>query len=93
METMSAAEKHDRISFRMFWETMAMVLLAMVLGLLVNQIHTGRLSLVGDWSSEARVTPDSGKDTTISLEEATLRPSRLAGRFEGLIKTDEIPNT
>ena len=54
----------------MFWETMAMVLLAVVLGLLVNQLRPGRLPLVGDWSPEAQLTLESGKSLVISLDEA-----------------------
>ncbi|MCJ7687371.1 MAG: rhodanese-like domain-containing protein, partial [Desulfobacteraceae bacterium] len=70
MERTRTAEKRDRIGFRMFWETTAMVLLAVVLGLLVNQLRPGRLALVGDWSPEAQLTLDSGKNIAISLEEA-----------------------
>ena len=69
MERVKAAEKRDRIGFRMLWETMAMVLLAVVLGLLVNQLRPGRLPLVGDWSAEARLTLDSGESMVVSLDE------------------------
>ena len=54
----------------MFWETMAMVVLAIGLGLIVNQLRPGRLPLVGDWSAEARLTLDTGDSMVISLEEA-----------------------
>ncbi len=60
----------NRIGLRMFWETMAMVVLAIGLGLVVNQFRPGRLSLVGDWSAEARLTRDTGGSMVISLEEA-----------------------
>jgi len=70
MERTRTAEKRDRIGFRMFWETTAMVLLAVVLGLLVNQLRPGALPLVGDWSPEAQLTLDSGESMVISLEEA-----------------------
>ncbi|MBW2112864.1 MAG: rhodanese-like domain-containing protein [Deltaproteobacteria bacterium] len=54
----------------MFWETMAMVVLAIGLGLVVNQFRPGRLPLVGDWSAEARLTLYSDKSMVIPLGEA-----------------------
>ena len=70
MEKMKASEKRNRIGFRMFWESMAMVLLAIGLGLVVNQFLPGRLPLVGDWSAEARLTLDTGNSMVVSLDEA-----------------------
>jgi rhodanese-related sulfurtransferase len=70
MERVKAAGKRNRIGFRMFWETTAMVLLAIGLGLVVNQFRPGRLTLVQDWSAEARLTLDSAKSMVIPLGEA-----------------------
>jgi len=47
-----------------------MVLLAIGLGLVVNQFRPGRLTLVQDWSAEARLTLDSAKSMVIPLGEA-----------------------
>ena len=54
----------------MFWQTTAIVLLAVTLGLLINQIHPGRLPLVGDWSPEAQLTLDSGESMVVSIDQA-----------------------
>ena len=60
----------EGIGFRMFWQAGAMVLLAVTMGVLVNQIRSDRLPLVADWSAEARLTLESGESMVISLEEA-----------------------
>lgn len=67
---MKGAEERNRNGFRMFWETMAMVLLAIGSGIVVNQLRPGWLPLVGNWSAEARLTHDQGNSMVISLEEA-----------------------
>lgn len=46
------------------------MLAACATGLMVNVVRPGGLTLVGDWSPEARLTTDSGESMGISLEEA-----------------------
>ena len=58
------------IGSRMFRQAGAIVLLAVTIGVLVNQIRSDRLPLVADWSPEARLTFESGASMVISLEEA-----------------------
>jgi len=58
------------IGSRMFRQAGAVVLLAVTIGVLVNQIRSDRLTLVADWSPEARLTLESGESMMISLEEA-----------------------
>ena len=70
MERTRAAARGDRIGSRMFWQTTAIVFLAVALGLLVNQLRPGRLPLVADWSPEAQLTLESGEILVISLDEA-----------------------
>jgi len=62
--------KREQIGFRMFWQTGFIVLLAIILAVLVNQIRSDRLPLVADWSPEARLTLESGESMVISIEEA-----------------------
>jgi len=61
---------HEQIVFRAFWQVGAIVLLAVTLGVLVNQIRSDRLALVADWSPEAQLTLESGESMVIPLEEA-----------------------
>lgn len=70
MERLKSEGKSNRIGPQMFWQSTTIVLLAAALGILVNQIHPGRLPLVGDWSPEAQLTLYSGENMAISLEEA-----------------------
>lgn len=60
----------EGIGFRMFWQTGSIVLLAVILAFLVNQIRSDRLGLVADWSVEAQLAQESGQNMVISLEEA-----------------------
>ena len=58
-------------------QTLALPLLAALLGLLVNQARSDSIPLLGDWSPEARITLKFGKNILIPLEEA--RSKFLAG--------------
>jgi len=58
------------IGSRMFRQAGAIALLAVTIGVLVNQMRSDRLTLVADWSPEARLTFKSGASVVISLEEA-----------------------
>jgi len=46
------------------------LLTALVLGLIVNQVRSDPVPLLGDWSPEARITLKFGKNILIPLEEA-----------------------
>jgi rhodanese-related sulfurtransferase len=52
------------------WQSGVIVLVAIAVGLLVNQVRPGRLALVGDWSPKAQLTTDSGINLEIPLEDA-----------------------
>jgi rhodanese-related sulfurtransferase len=65
METL-LKNKHGRG----LWQAVVIVLAACAAGLLANVVRPNGLTLVGDWSPEARLTTDSGESMVISLEEA-----------------------
>jgi len=44
--------------------------MAVVLGLIVNQLRSDSMPLLGDWSPEARITLKFGKNILIPFEEA-----------------------
>jgi len=46
------------------------IISAAALGFLVNQLRSDGLSVMGDWSPQARVTTSSGESMVVSLEEA-----------------------
>jgi rhodanese-related sulfurtransferase len=52
------------------WQSGVIVLVAIAVGLLVNQVRPGRLPLVADWSPKAQLTADSGINLEIPLEDA-----------------------
>jgi len=62
--------KSERISSRIFWQTGAIIILAVALGIVVNEIRSDRLPLVADWSVEAQLNVESGQNITISLDGA-----------------------
>ena len=53
-----------------FRQTVVLSLIAIVLGLLVNQVRSDSIPLLGDWSPEARITLKFGKNILIPFEEA-----------------------
>jgi rhodanese-related sulfurtransferase len=53
-----------------FWQTVALALMAVVLGLIVNQLRSDSLPLPGDWSPGARITMKFGKNILIPFDEA-----------------------
>jgi rhodanese-related sulfurtransferase/uncharacterized membrane protein YphA (DoxX/SURF4 family) len=53
-----------------FGQTLAIPILAALLGLLVNHARSDSIPLLGDWSPEARVTLKYGKNILIPLDEA-----------------------
>jgi rhodanese-related sulfurtransferase len=70
MNEMTETARFKGIGFRMFRQAGAIVLLAVTIGVLVNQIRSDRLPLVADWSAEARLTLESGESMVLSLEQA-----------------------
>lgn len=53
-----------------FGQTVALALMAAVLGLIVNQVRSDSIPLLGDWSPEARISLKFGKNILIPFEEA-----------------------
>jgi len=70
MKKMAETERVKRIGLRMVRQAGAIVLLAVIIGVMVNQIRSDRLPLVADWSPEARLTLESGESMVIPIEEA-----------------------
>jgi rhodanese-related sulfurtransferase len=65
--------------YRALWQTPALLGLALLLAVGVNQWRPGGIPLVGDWSADARFADASGHSLVIPLEEA-----------RGLFERDEI---
>ena len=55
---------------QVIWQSGVIVLVAIAVGLLVNQVRSGRLALVADWSPKAQLATDSGINLEIPLEDA-----------------------
>jgi rhodanese-related sulfurtransferase len=66
---MTTIDGNHRTGRQALWQSGAIVLVAVAVGLLANQVHPGRLPLVGDWSPKAQLTTDSGASLEISLED------------------------
>ena len=56
-----------RIAIR---QTIGIMLIAITLGVIVNQLRSDRLPLIADWSPEARLTLKFGKKILIPFDEA-----------------------
>ena len=52
------------------WQAAILTFMAAALGLLVNQLRSDSMPLLGDWSPEARITLKFGKNILIPFEEA-----------------------
>ena len=52
------------------WQFVAIFALAVFIGFSINQFRDSRLPLLGDWSTEARLTTPSGNRLNLSLIEA-----------------------
>ena len=70
MKEMTERSKLERIGFRIFWQMGTIVLLAVTIGAVFNQIRPDGLRPVADWSVEAQLAQESGRNMVISLEEA-----------------------
>jgi len=51
-------------------QTVVLSLIAIVLGLIVNQLRPDSMPLLGDWSPEARITLKFGRNILIPFDEA-----------------------
>lgn len=59
-----------RTSFSIVWQSAAIVILSVILGIGANQLRSDKLAWVADWSQQARLTLDSGESLAISPEDA-----------------------
>jgi rhodanese-related sulfurtransferase len=66
----AAKAKHKGIWVRAAWQAAGIILVAAVVGLLLNQVRAGRVPLVVNWLPKARLTLESGENIAISLEKA-----------------------
>jgi rhodanese-related sulfurtransferase/uncharacterized membrane protein YphA (DoxX/SURF4 family) len=60
----------DRSRKRTVGQTVVLSLIAVLLGLIVNQVRSDSIPLLGDWSPEARITLKFGKNILIPFDEA-----------------------
>ncbi len=67
---MAEKEKHKGVWVRGAWQATGIMLVAVVAGLLLNQIRSQGIPMVADWSPEARLTLESGENIATSLEKA-----------------------
>ena len=56
--------------WRAIRQSMGILILAAVMGLLTNVARSNSLPLVADWTPEARLTNDKGNSMVVSLEDA-----------------------
>jgi len=52
------------------WQVIALVFLASILAFTVNHFSSDPISIIGEWSVDARVSDSEGKSLIISLEQA-----------------------
>jgi rhodanese-related sulfurtransferase len=60
----------SHFGLRLLWQSMLLLFVSTLAGLLVNQFRSNSLALPGDWSAQARMTLEPGSRIRISLEEA-----------------------
>ncbi|MDY7035440.1 MAG: rhodanese-like domain-containing protein [Thermodesulfobacteriota bacterium] len=65
--------RRQRVVFQVFWQTGAIVLLAVTLGVLTNLFRQNRLPLVVDRSQEAQLAEELRQSMVISIKEARER--------------------
>lgn len=70
MFSVDLATRNDGIWRTAFKQTVFLSLIAIVMGLIVNQFRSDSIPLLGDWSPEARITLKFGKNILIPFEEA-----------------------
>jgi len=65
-----SGSRSDRPWRRPFGQTLAFALFAAVFGLIVNQVRSDSIPLLGNWSPESRITLKFGKNILIPFDEA-----------------------
>lgn len=60
----------SHFGLRLLWQSMLLLFLSALTGLIVNQVRPNGLALPGDWSPRDRMILESGEDIAISLEDA-----------------------
>ena len=66
---MIMAKSYQRSWHEVIWQGGAILVLASLIALSVNQLRPGRLPMVADWSPKAQLTTDTGINLEIPLEE------------------------
>lgn len=64
------AKSSENLRFRALWQVAGIILLAAASGFVANQLRSKGLPLTADWSTEVRLTDESGQTVVISLDEA-----------------------
>jgi rhodanese-related sulfurtransferase len=67
---MIMSENKKRIWFLAFRQGLLILIISAVVAVTVNRFRTEGISIIGDWSLEARMTTADGRLMIISLEEA-----------------------
>ena len=63
-------DRNSGKTWRTIRQSLGILVLASVMGLLTNVARSNSLPLVADWTPEARLTTDTGANMVVSLEEA-----------------------
>ena len=63
----SALRSHAQITLR---QMIFVLILSVIIGLSVNAIRSGCLPVIGDWSTEGRLSSDDGSSLVIPIKEA-----------------------
>lgn len=67
---MNTLKYFERTWFKVTWQAGIILVLAVAVGLAVNQVRPGGLPLVADWSPEARLQLGSGDTLVVEPDEA-----------------------
>ncbi len=59
-----------KLALNSFWQTLTILSLAAIVGLVSNQLRSDRLPLAGNWAAQDEAAALSGKPATISLDDA-----------------------
>ncbi len=59
-----------QLGLQVLWQVIGILFLGIALGIVVNQVRSDGLSMVGDWSPEAQLAIEPGKTLVIGLDEA-----------------------
>lgn len=68
--SMTTIRSNNRTGIQAVWQSGAIVVMAIAVGLLVNQVRPSGLPLMADWSPEARLKAASGDSMVIPIEQA-----------------------